>query len=164
MGEETAHVPDTSITSLTPSPPLSSSLLHSSPLPPFLPFSSPSLSPPTPSHLPRLLAFERREMFWCVVTRIGSQCSTTHSRTRRIWYGNTSVCADVCVYNVHVHVHIPYPYLGMYIYICDRICENRPPCKICTLEIWALERGHVVLDPNFFYYTTVCLGPFATCW
>ena len=105
MGEETAHVPDTSITSLTPSPPLSSSLLHSSPLPPFLPFSSPSLLllSPTPSHLPRLLAFKRRGMFWCVVTRIGSQCSTTHSRTRRIWYGNTSGCADVCVYNLHVH-------------------------------------------------------------
>ena len=35
--------------------------------------------------------------------------------------------------------------------ICDRICENRPPCKICTLEIRAFEHGHVVLDPNFFY-------------
>ena len=35
-------------------------------------------------------------------------------------------------------------------HICDRICENRPPCKICTLEIRAFERGHVVLDPNFF--------------
>ena len=33
--------------------------------------------------------------------------------------------------------------------ICDQICENRPPCKICTLEICAFERGHVVLDPNF---------------
>ena len=48
--------------------------------------------------------------------------------------------------------------------ICDRICENRPPCKICTLEIRAFERGHVVLDPNFFYYTTVILGPLATSW
>ena len=49
--------------------------------------------------------------------------------------------------------------------ICDRICENRPPCKICTLEIRAFERGHVVLDPNFFYYATVILGPLATsCW
>ena len=167
MGEETAHVPDTSITSLTPSPPLSSSLLHSSPLPPFLPFSSPSLSPPTLSHSfpsPQTACFrEERDVLVCG-DRIGSQCSTTHSRTRRIWYGNTSGCADVCVYNVHVHVHIPYPYLGMYIYICDRICENRPPCKKCTLEIWVLECGHVVLDPNFFYYTTVCLGPFATCW
>ena len=46
--------------------------------------------------------------------------------------------------------------------ICDRICENRPPCKICTLEIRAFERGHVVLDPNFFYYATVILGPLAT--
>ena len=34
--------------------------------------------------------------------------------------------------------------------ICDRICENRQPCKICTLEIQAFECGHVVLDPNFF--------------
>ena len=32
---------------------------------------------------------------------------------------------------------------------CDRICENRPPCKICTLEIRAFECGHVVLDPDF---------------
>ena len=35
-------------------------------------------------------------------------------------------------------------------HICDRICENRPPCKICTVEIRAFERGHVVPDPNFF--------------
>ena len=34
--------------------------------------------------------------------------------------------------------------------ICDRICENRPPCKICILEMRAFERGHVVLDPNLF--------------
>ena len=38
----------------------------------------------------------------------------------------------------------------LYFSICDRICENRPPCKICTLEIRAFECGHVVLDPNFF--------------
>ena len=47
---------------------------------------------------------------------------------------------------------------------CDQICENRPPCKICTLEIWAFEHGHLVVDPNFFYYTTVILGPLATSW
>ena len=51
-----------------------------------------------------------------------------------------------------------------YMYICDRICENRPPCKICTLEIRAFECSHVVLDPNIFYYTTVILGPLATSW
>ena len=33
--------------------------------------------------------------------------------------------------------------------ICDRICENRPPYKIRTLEIRAFECGRVVLDPNF---------------
>ena len=54
--------------------------------------------------------------------------------------------------------------VSIYIRKCDRICENRPPCKICTLEIRAFERGHVVLDPNFFYYTTVILGPLATSW
>ena len=68
-GEEAAHVPDTSITSLTPSPPLSSSLLHSSPLPPFLPFSSPSLSPPTLSHSfpsPQTACFrEERDVLVC---------------------------------------------------------------------------------------------------
>ena len=58
--------------------------------------------------------------------------------------------------------HATYSYDGNA--ICDRICENRPPCKICTLEIRAFERGHVVLDPNFFYCTTVILGPLATSW
>ena len=36
--------------------------------------------------------------------------------------------------------------------------------KKCTLEIQALERGHVIPDPNFFYYTTARLGPLATLW
>ena len=35
--------------------------------------------------------------------------------------------------------------------ICDWICENRPPCKIGTLETQALERGHVVPDPNLHH-------------
>ena len=48
--------------------------------------------------------------------------------------------------------------------ICDRICENRPHCKKCTLEIRVFERSPVVLEPNIFYCTTVRLGPLATSW
>ena len=33
--------------------------------------------------------------------------------------------------------------------ICDRICENRPPCEVCTLEIRAFEH---------YDDTGVCLG------
>ena len=45
--------------------------------------------------------------------------------------------------------------------ICDLICENRPHCKKCTLEIQVFERGNVILDPNIF---NICLGPLATSW
>ena len=48
--------------------------------------------------------------------------------------------------------------------ICDRICENQPHCKKCTLQIWVFEHGHVILDPNISYYTTIHLGPLATSW
>ena len=42
---------------------------------------------------------------------------------------------------------------------CDRICENLPHCKKCTLDIRPFECGHVVPDPNIFL---LHLGPLAT--
>ena len=64
---------------------------------------------------------------------------------------------DVCVHVLKcTYVCIIYIYI-----ICDRICEH---CKNRTLEIRAFERGHVVLDPNIFYCTTVHLAPLTILW